>query len=136
MQNCCLLQSHTKTFSKRRYTQSHGSIDSCPDLWTMSHELLHFGPVYRLNTWLKTCPNMDYRSWWWICPNLLLFIFIKGFFFFFSHNILLAAELSYTHELTFPFSFSSLPARPQTNNRNYGKSPYLTRSNPSLKNTD
>lgn len=39
------------------------------------------------------------------------------------------AVFSYTRELTFPFS-SSLPARPQINNRNYGKSPYLTQSFP------
>lgn len=37
----------------------YGSIDFCPDVWTLTHKLSHFVPVYWLNIWLKTCPNVD-----------------------------------------------------------------------------
>lgn len=70
--------------------------------------------------WLKTGPNMD----------VLNRAVQKSLEYCVNIDCFSTTVFSYTHKHTFPFSFSSLPAHPQINNGNYGKSPYLTQSFP------
>lgn len=123
---CFLPSSYTKKSNKRNHTQSHvlrfhRLLSRCVNINTQA---VTFCACLLVKHLVKNRPKRGFLSILGdksvqksldYCVNCLL---LKIFF----SPSLTQHMFSYTHELTFPFSFfPSLPARPQTNTVNYGE---------------